>query len=536
LSRMGRTSRGGGVAGRGGTGPRRGTILLVVLVIITVAALTGTTVMYLGEAGMSAEGVALKRIQSRSLAWSGVQAVMADLADQRDTLLDGGAPVLEGQWELFSDSTGTRGIVRLMDLGQGKTAVSEASKLDINTATAEMLGRIPGMTPEIAQAVVAFRSARRFASVDDLLRVKGVTPEMLRGSPPGQDRLLDPAEGAEPPARLADLLTVFSFDPNIQSGLGDGGSEHRGNLRVNLNIEWSDRLAAALDQRFGDGASRAVKSLLDRGTTFKTCGDVVNAANTVGVGASEWATILDALTVSDDPYILGRVDLNTASAEVLAAIPGISKESAALIVQAREGLSDGERISVAWPAAQGIIATEDFVKAVDHLTTRSMQWRVRVEAGTVSRDTSGGAEQLDEVVLSDRMVLEAVIDVSSERPRIAYLRDVTLEELAGALRASIPPVPEVAKDPGIEEAAPESSPSPPAGASPITSGGSMSSGGGSKLTARKPPDPIQRTPPTGGAQPGPPAPPDTGAEPPAQGVDRRLGRWTTGATGTGAGR
>ena len=62
----------------------RGTILLAVLVVITISALAGTTAMYFGEAASSAARVSLKRTKSRALAWSGMQAVMAELADQRD--------------------------------------------------------------------------------------------------------------------------------------------------------------------------------------------------------------------------------------------------------------------------------------------------------------------------------------------------------------------------------------------------------------------------------------------------------------------
>ena len=80
-----------------------------------------------------------------------------------------------------------------------------------------------------------------------------------------------------------------------------------------------------------------------------------------------------------------------------------------------------------------------FEGIVDLVTTRCMQWRVRVEAGLARADgagpgiggpvsgaaAGGGLESLD---LRPRVVLEAVIDVASQRPRVAYLRDVTLLE------------------------------------------------------------------------------------------------------------
>lgn len=516
MSQRGRTTRG-----------HRGSILLVVLVVVTIAALTGTTAMYLGEAGMTAEGVALKRIQSRALAWSGVQAVMAELADQREALLDGRPPVLEEQWELFSDPSGTRGIIRLISLGESP-ATPEGAKLDINTATAEMLAKIPGLSGELSAAIVAERGGRPYSSVDDLLRVKGITPEMLREGSTDQE----PAPGTPDPldgpavGGLAEYLTVFSFDPNIQCGLGDGGADHRGKLRVNLDTEWSDRLASAIDERFGEGASRGVKGLIDGGTKFKTCGDMIRAAARAGLKAGQCAPVLDVFTVSDDPFLLGKVDLNTARAEVLAAIPGISPEAADQIVQVRQTLSEDQRVSVTWPAAEGILTDEEFIQAVDHLTTRSMQWRVRVEAGTVRASDAEESGGLDEATLSDRIVLEAVIDVASERPRVAYLRDVTLEEMAGALRSSVALA--LAELEETQEPAPE--PEPEVVEAPPPSFGDLN------LGQPKQPDPIVRpaTSPVESESQGPPAPAAAGGGSPGQGTDRRLGRWTTGK-GTGAG-
>jgi hypothetical protein len=87
--------------------------------------------------------------------------------------------------------------------------------------------------------------------------------------------------------------------------------------------------------------------------------------------------------------------------------------------------------SVAWPAAEGVLTPEQFREAVDYLTTRSMQWRVRVEAGFETAE-EGPAVFLaeDAPKLRDRIVLEAVIDVSSERARVAYLREITMLDAA----------------------------------------------------------------------------------------------------------
>jgi competence protein ComEA len=51
--------------------------------------------------------------------------------------------------------------------------------LNVNTASADELQRLPGVGPVMARNVIAARSAKPFESVNDLDRVKGIGPKML---------------------------------------------------------------------------------------------------------------------------------------------------------------------------------------------------------------------------------------------------------------------------------------------------------------------------------------------------------------------
>ncbi len=53
---------------------------------------------------------------------------------------------------------------------KGKAAV----RVKLNTATAAELEALPGVGPALAQRIAAYRQGRRFSSVDDLLKVKGI--------------------------------------------------------------------------------------------------------------------------------------------------------------------------------------------------------------------------------------------------------------------------------------------------------------------------------------------------------------------------
>ncbi len=56
----------------------------------------------------------------------------------------------------------------------------ELSPLDINSATASELEELPGIGPELARRIVAYREAHGpFRSVEELLNVPGIGPATL---------------------------------------------------------------------------------------------------------------------------------------------------------------------------------------------------------------------------------------------------------------------------------------------------------------------------------------------------------------------
>ncbi len=401
----------------------RGLVILVVMVVVTLSALIGSSVLLLGENASVSATHDRRSAQSRLAAWSGVQAVMARLHEQRDDLLDGGAPVLPESWT-FPVESDIAPAFRVVGAEGRLAATSENAKLDVNLATAEMLEALPMIDADLARAIVG---ARPFESVAELGSVPGVTPALLYGDRGGE---LEPDM-----LPLSEVLTVFAFDPNIQLGAGEQGEEHRGNQRVNLGLGWSDALERAVIDRWDESVAEILKSLFEQGESLKRTSDVVALYRRFGASPEDWIEGLDALTTIDSEHVRGLVDLNRASPEVLGAVPGIDENKARDIADARERLGLDQRRSIVWPVIEGILTQDEFQEACDWLTTRSMQWRVRVEGGSLIAG-EGGDELSESAEMRDRVVVECVIDVSSRRPRVAYLRDVTGLELALALGAS----------------------------------------------------------------------------------------------------
>jgi len=103
--------------------------------------------------------------------------------------------------------------------------------------------------------------------------------------------------------------------------------------------------------------------------------------------------ISDSLTVSEDVRIPGAVNVNTAPAQVLASLPGMDDEKAAVIVAHRSSIGFFQSIADLLDV-EGI-SEEDFKQLVDRVTTRSDTFRIFCEG----KVTSSGARRRMEVVV-----------------------------------------------------------------------------------------------------------------------------------------
>ena len=76
-------------------------------------------------------------------------------------------------------------------LGQTKPPAKPPApaKIDLNKATPEQLGKCPGLNASLAKAVVEYRSkSGPFKAPEDLLKVKGVTKEILNKLNPKMEK------------------------------------------------------------------------------------------------------------------------------------------------------------------------------------------------------------------------------------------------------------------------------------------------------------------------------------------------------------
>jgi hypothetical protein len=299
--------------------------------------------------------------------------------------------------------------------------IDEASKLNLNTATREMLEMLPGMTSELAGAILDWRSEDDenpggtssgtyllrdpphlckngpFESVEELALVHGATWEILYGDDLNRNGVWDPHErsGGRFERGLVEYLTVHSREPNLRSD---------GSARINVN-QPSQELGTLLTDAFGD--TRGAEIMGRIGSSGGDHRSLLGFFIRSGMTSDEFDQVAGDLTVTEDPFLVGLVNLNTASEIVLACLPGIDEAKASEIIATRAGRAT-PATSVAWVAE--LLGEENALLAGPHLTAQT--WQAQADVVAVGRHGRGYRRT------------QFVIDFSGETPAVVYRRNL----------------------------------------------------------------------------------------------------------------
>jgi len=352
--------------------------------------------------------------------------------------------------ELWSDNDEDFNDITLERCRFTVQVVDEASKLNVNTATKEQLMTLPNMLEEVADAIIDWRDtddtpsptgaeagyyenlqyrymARNgpFRTLRELLLVKGVTEELFFGEDTNFNGQLDYNErdgDASPPHDDQDgeldpgwiaYLTCYSYDNNTDAA---------GNSRVNINQANESQLESSLgissaqarwivQNRPNNGYESIADLIGGGGSTQSQSATGESSGETEPIDTQTFSQIADKITVSSEQRIPGKVNINTASEYVLAALLGggdTAVSTAQAIIDYRENLLYGME-SIGGLLQSAAVSTESFRRIANYITTRSNVYTVRCVA-TADRS---GADGLS-------FQTEAVVDRTSSPYEILY--------------------------------------------------------------------------------------------------------------------
>jgi DNA uptake protein ComE-like DNA-binding protein len=307
--------------------------------------------------------------------------------------------------------------------------VDECSKINLNNATSNMLMGLPNMTPELAEAIVAWHNSNQsgggdntygrlepprtikgagFETVDELRLVYGATLDLLFGEDTNRNGALDDNEndGEQSAPRdnsdgliqpgILEYVTVSSAEPNTRP---TGGNK----INIATQANRQARLLPILTQRFG---GRAQQIMNDLGPADLT--SIAEFWVRSRLSAEDFGRIRNDITVRDGTTVTGLININTASETVLACIPGIGPENASALVAYRLAHPD---VLTSFTWINQILRSSDIIRAGRYITDRSYQFSADVVA--VGPRGRGYCRE------------KTIFDMTRGTPRIIYHQDLT---------------------------------------------------------------------------------------------------------------
>ncbi len=286
-------------------GQRQGMLLVIVLVTIVILSLSVYTFTALMQTEEEASRLGTRQLQSKNLVDSGMDFVRLYLSNSEATIREKGGrwdnptyfqavPVavsnsnaaLVGYFSVATSSLDEEGAPE----GQRFGLIDESSKINLNTMpyaeatlalsggnVRDLLMGLPEMTEEIADSILDWMDADDDArdygvessyyeglsppysakngpmdSLDELLLVYGVTPQLLFGLDSNRNGILDPAEmigtdassvDAEMYLGWANYLTLYSNESNLTA---------EGLPRINVNADDLEQLYDDLKSAYDD--------------------------------------------------------------------------------------------------------------------------------------------------------------------------------------------------------------------------------------------------------------------------------------------
>jgi len=487
---------------------RTGAVLLIVLVAIVILSLSAYTFSMLMLVEEKATRLASRQVQARYLVESGVDYVRLFLSQDLDTRRELGGiwdnptefqSVLVsvnpfntaqlGRFTVISSNMDDMGVARGFRYGLS----DESARLNLNVLTfadswqanggRQLLMSLPLMTEDVADAILDWLDPddepREFGlesdwyaslsppyaakngpldSLEELLLVRGVTPQLLFGIDINHNGVVDPDEeaasgtsGLEPDMLLgwANYLTLFSKESNL----------NRERLqRININSEDLDQLYRDLRSAFNEQWSSFIIAYRQNGRysgteepdptagllaadpsqpaqyKFVQVLDLVDAVTTIRDAetgdtfvvespirsdnlAMSIPLIMEHLTTQQGESIPGRINIMQAPARVLASIPGMTEDVLDAILRVREfelddpDGTDRNRQYETWLLVEGL---------VDLVTMRTM-FPFICTGGDVYRAEIVG--YFDDGLGASRA--EVILDTTAPLPRILFWRDKT---------------------------------------------------------------------------------------------------------------
>jgi len=289
------------------------------------------------------------------------------------------------------------------DLQHDYGLTDEAGKINLNSASMEVLLKLPGMTAELASSIIDWRDGDdelspggaeseyylllkepynckngSLETMEEVLLIKGASEAILYGEDTNLNGILDENEndgdGSDPPDNRDGRLergiyhyaTVYSIEPN---------TDKAGQRRIDITDMNNQRqLGDMMRELLGGDRYLEVMESIRRSRPR----NIIDFYYRSGLKIEEFEQIADRLTTSRAETITGLVNVNTASKEVLMCLPGLEESDAEALVAYRK--SNQGLDTITWITK--VLEQDKAIEAGGAITTRSFQYSADIAAAS----------------------------------------------------------------------------------------------------------------------------------------------------------
>ncbi|NQT40000.1 MAG: general secretion pathway protein GspK [Planctomycetes bacterium] len=491
------------------TSPRPAFVLVVVLVVLAMLSLAGLSFLQLMVTERGAALITSRQLQVRAAADSGLEMARRFVSVDEETQNEAGGwydNPLRFQMRLVVDDERARKRCRFsvvapaldegMPTGTRFGLEDESTRLNLNVLVVldekiggarDLLMGLPNMDEYTADAILdwiddddeereygaesnyylsldpAYQAKNGpLETVEELLLVRGITPQLLLGSDFDRNGLAD--ENVDTASSDTMIATDGSMDRGWSAYLTLHSAERNlqpdGQPKVDLNTDdmealyndlgavlpgsWATFIVAFRQngpyEKKDDDETVEAMGRLDlsegAGPTLTTVLDLIGPAVRVTLQGDDEPTVLkspfpddpmamgmylpvlmDFVTINASPVIPGRINVNQASRSVLAGVPGMTDEILEEIISFRRvdraEWSDLEaaRRHETWLLSSGIVTLDEMKSMIPFLTGTGHVYRAQV-VGYFEQD--GPAARI-----------EAIFDATTAPARLVFWRDIS---------------------------------------------------------------------------------------------------------------
>tara|TARA_B100001540_G_scaffold157780_1_gene139786 strand:- start:719 stop:2110 length:1392 start_codon:yes stop_codon:yes gene_type:complete len=432
---------------------RSGIALVGVLIIIGLLSMISLSLMYRIQASATSSTTTLSSEQAWATALSGLDRSIDVITDPSRSSQGWVNNPTDFEQQLVYDDGIDKWYFSVFRQGNLETGevifgvTDEASKLPLNLTNITQLVSVPGITLPTAESLADFTDKdsitrdngaeqdvydllptpynipnQTVSFLDELLLANGISAYHLYGEDLNRNHKLDINEND------GDLLQP----PDDQDGSLAGGIHRYFTLnsrdwnvnllnkpRININSPEIDLNTLGLTEQ----TVLFLEAKRKLNQPFSSITDLVDAKVTItesanikqdyesGVTVEDLFNLMDTFTADTREFRPGRVNINSAPANILVQIPGIDENLATTIITTRNSIPLEKQSSLAWLLETDIMNIEQFKEVEPFLTARSFQFHIQV----IGYGLPSGRFR----------TIEAVVDLIGTAPKIIYLRDLT---------------------------------------------------------------------------------------------------------------